>query len=238
MTELFLTRARLRQNASMAAIRSLLSPESDSARFSAAHKLVWTLFANGSERERDFLWREGEPGLFYLLSARRPSDQVGLFDLDEPKLFQPNLTVGDHLRFVLRANATISKGTEQGKRGKPCDVVMNAIHSIPPGSRAVERPRAVQEAGRKWLESRAAKSGFAIIPAHPERGETGEPRDDLVTGYRTLTIPRRARPARLGVIDFEGILEVRDASQLTETIARGLGRAKAFGCGLMLIRRA
>ena len=39
-------------------------------------------------------------------------------------------------------------------------------------------------------------------------------------------------------LDFEGVLTVSDPDPLLPAIARGFGAAKAYGCGLMLIRRA
>jgi CRISPR system Cascade subunit CasE len=235
MSPLFLTRVRLRQNASIAAIRSLLSPDNESERFSAAHKIVWTLFADDRERKRDFLWREAGPGFFYLLSARRPDDRLGLFDVDEPKVFAPALSPGDRLKFMLRANATVARGGEKGVRGKPSDVVMDAIHSAPVAERSVLRSAAVERAGREWLSKQGTTHGFSLL-ATPA-GRNGEKSGHTIS-YRTLNLPRRGKPARLGLIDFEGVLEVTDPDRFLATVEQGLGRAKAFGCGLMLIRRA
>lgn len=237
MSALFFTRARLRKDASIAAIRSLLSPADDSERFSAAHKIVWSLFADGKERKRDFLWREAGPGCFYLLSERRPNDYLGLFEVDEPKLFEPDLKSGERLKFMLRANATVSKAGEKGTRGKPCDVVMNAIHSTPTGERSVVRSRVVESAGNEWLSKQGEKHGFELLSGSRNNGDD-EAGNGQITSYRTLSIPRRGKPARLGVIDFDGVLEVRDPERFISSIGQGLGRAKAFGCGLMLIRRA
>jgi CRISPR system Cascade subunit CasE len=39
-------------------------------------------------------------------------------------------------------------------------------------------------------------------------------------------------------MDFRGILTVTDTEKFTDTLMQGLGKAKAFGCGLMLIRRS
>ena len=39
-------------------------------------------------------------------------------------------------------------------------------------------------------------------------------------------------------LDFQGVLTVGDPDSLLPAIARGFGAAKAYGCGLMLIRRA
>ena len=251
MTEtLYLTRATLRRNASAAAIRPLLTPDDDSVRVSAAHRLVWTLFADSPDRERDFLWREASPGMFYLLSQRRPEDATGLFDIDEPKEFAPALRVGDRLQFSLRANATVARGAGSGGRGKPHDVVMDALFRIPRGERGKVRDEVTQAVGAKWLAAQGARAGFAIGEEAVEGGggevvENNDVRMSIragphvrVTRYSTLRLDRKGRPAELGVLDFEGMLEVREPALFTMALAKGFGRAKAFGCGLMLIRRA
>lgn len=244
---LLLSRARVRRDAPVSALRALLVPSAESARVGAAHRLVWTLFADSPDRARDFLWREAEPGLFYLLSRRPPEDRHGLFDLDAPKPFEPRLSPGDRLAFALRANATVARvpagraGAREGVRGARCDVVMNAIHALPPQARPAERARAVAREGRRWLERQGERAGF-VLPAATGRKEEDEndaaPSALRVTGYRTMRVDHGGPAARLGVLDFEGVLEVRDPAAFVTAIGQGFGRAKAFGCGLMLVRRA
>jgi CRISPR system Cascade subunit CasE len=41
----------------------------------------------------------------------------------------------------------------------------------------------------------------------------------------------------LTTLDFEGVLEVVDPGSFLSSLLGGIGPAKAFGCGLMLIRR-
>jgi CRISPR system Cascade subunit CasE len=233
---LYLTRARVRRHIPAAALRDLLLPDDEGRRAGAGHRLVWTLFADREDRERDFLWRESDTGVFYLLSRREPVDRHALFDLDEPKRFAPVLAAGDRLGFSLRANATIAKGGGPGVRGKPCDVVMDAIKHVVPGARAPERAKAVQFAGRRWLEARGVDSGFALQSGASEDHAAGA--DVHVTSYRTLRVDHAGPAARIGVLDFEGVLTVTDPERFLQALARGFGRAKAFGCGLMMIRRA
>jgi CRISPR system Cascade subunit CasE len=57
-----------------------------------------------------------------------------------------------------------------------------------------------------------------------------------VEDYRA--IPLRRGRGRLGLLDLRGILTVDDPTRFIERLAQGFGRARAFGCGLMLIRRA
>lgn len=258
MTEhLYLSRATVRRDAPAAALRELLVPSEDSARVAAGHRLVWTLFSDAPDRTRDFLWREAKPGVFYFLSRRQPRDRHGLFEIEEPKIFLPTLASGDRLAFVLRANATVSRGGGPGRRGKPCDVVMDAIHQTTTADRARVRREAIEMAGLAWLEAQGCKAGFTLDAARssgvsrtssshdaePVAGAfTGEgtpvEQPVRVLGYRTFRFERPGTPVRIGVLDFEGVLVVGEPMCFLDALARGFGRAKAFGCGLMLIRRA
>lgn len=236
---LYLSRARLRRDAPVAALRELLLPNDRGRRAGAGHKLVWTLFADDPGRERDFLWRETDAGTFYILSRRLPDDGHGLFDIDPPRAFAPSLAPGDRLRFSLRANATVARGGGAGVRGKPCDVVMAAIHAVPRGARAEARAAALSAAGRAWFEAQGRRCGFAIPGGSPEGDEAAQgPAMVRVTNYHTLRVEHAGPAARIGVLDIEGLLEVREPERFVESVAAGFGRAKAFGCGLMLIRRA
>jgi CRISPR system Cascade subunit CasE len=38
-------------------------------------------------------------------------------------------------------------------------------------------------------------------------------------------------------VDFEGTIEITDPGIFVEALFTGIGPAKAFGCGLMLVRR-
>ena len=159
MSELWLSRARLRRDASVSALAQLLVPESASARPAAAHHLVWSLFADGPERRRDFLWREEAPGRFMTLSRRRPINVGDLFDLDSQP-FAPVLAPGDRLGFTLRANPVVARPTAPGQRGKRHDVVMNVLKPIVSGQRAEARPDAVLTEGRAWVARQGAAHGF------------------------------------------------------------------------------
>lgn len=225
MTNLWLSRARLRRDAPVAALAPLLVPDVAGARPATAHHLVWSLFADGPERRRDFLWREEAPGRFMTLSRRPPVKIEGLFDLDwQP--FAPVLAPGDRLGFTLRANPVVARATAPGQRGKRHDVVMDELKSVASGQRAEARPDAVLTAGRAWLARQGAAHGF-------------QPQGEIaVDGYDRVVIPRETgRPAIFGVLDISGVLTVEDPARFLTALAAGFGRARAFGCGLMLIRR-
>jgi CRISPR system Cascade subunit CasE len=210
----------------VAALARLLVPDAAGARAAAAHRLVWALFTDGPERRRDFLWREEAPGRFLALSARPPGNLDDLFELDF-KPFAPALAPGDRLGFSLRANPVVARPASAGQRGKRHDVVMDALHRLPASERAAMRMETMVAAGRAWLTRQGAAHGF---------------RPDLevgVDGYETVVIPREAgAAARFSVLDFNGVLTVDEPQRFLLALAAGLGRSRAFGCGLMLIRRA
>lgn len=225
MSPLFLTRARLRRDGGLAALARLLVPEAGGARTAAAHHLIWALFGGAADQPRDFLWREEAPGRFLALAPRPPADPDGLFEVDCQD-FAPMLAAGDRLGFRLRANPVVARGAAGAGRGKRHDVVMDALYALPHGDRAARRLALVVEAGCDWIARQGVPGGFTVV---------GTP---SVDGYETVRLPREgAAPIRFGQLDIEGVLRVEDPDRFLARLAEGFGRSRAFGCGLMLIRR-
>jgi CRISPR system Cascade subunit CasE len=224
-----LARARLRRDRPAQALARVLVPDEPGAQSGAAHALVWSLFADDRDRRRDFLWRQTRPGEFLILAARSPADPHGLFDLDY-KPFAPALHSGQRLRFDLRANPVVSVPKERGRRGKRKDVITHALSQIDPGKRAAMREETTREASAAWLTGKGAAAGFRI-----------DPEELRLDGEEWVRIPRReGRNAALTflALTFAGVLQVDDPARFLAALLSGFGAAKAYGCGLMLIRRA
>ncbi|MGI5862484.1 MAG: type I-E CRISPR-associated protein Cas6/Cse3/CasE [Myxococcales bacterium] len=185
------------------------------------HQLVWSWFAGEPDARRDFLYRHEEdkgPGCFFVLSAREPRDPTGLWRIAS-KPFAPKLKAGERLRFSLRANPTVKRD------GKRHDVVMDARWKARQAEG--ERQREVEQPCLDWLEARGERCRFGF-----ERDEV------RVEAYRQERFGGRgARNIRVSVVDFEGILTVRDPAAFIAALERGIGPAKGFGCGLMLVKR-
>ena len=228
---LFLSQVKLRQDASIKSLIPLLLGEHlDSSHSQAGHHLVWSLFSDGPDRKRDFLWREVNTGEFLVLSTRPPENRHFLFDVNSPKLFTPQLREGQRLRFSLRANPivrSLEKDDPRAKRQKH-DVVMHSLRHVPRGKRADERRKVIQQAGYAWLLRQAAQAGFDV-----------KEKDLLADHYRQHRITRSngERSLTFSSLDFDGVLTVSSPTQLLTSIKKGFGSAKAFGCGLMLIRK-
>lgn len=219
----YLSRLTLNSEASAKALMPLLNPWEPSQAADAHHRLIWSSMSDSHARERDFLWRHDGDGRFLVLSARPPRAS-DLFLPPQTKAFEPMLAPGDRLAFVLRANATKSVKTGQG-RGEKVDVVMARLHDIPKEERAGARARLAGEAAQVWMVAQGERHGFKPL-------ETG------VESYRVLDLARRRGRASLGILDLSGTIEVTDPATFLPALAQGFGRAKAWGNGLMLIRRA
>lgn len=190
--------------------------------------MVVYLLANGANRRRDYLWREVEPGTFLILSERHPHDPHDLFDLGEPKRFAPELSAGDWLSFSLRANPLVRRRTPYRAGNVKHDVVMHALRKHPHGERASYRMEVAREAGFEWLAKQAAKAGIVLEREHV-----------TVDRYERHRIERDgSAPMSFSTLEFKGVLRVAEPEAVLSRIRYGFGGAKAYGCGLMLIRPA
>lgn len=233
---LWLSRVRIDRAPDLDALRPLLDPgvlhpaamdpRERGRRTDAHHRLIWTLFADDPDRRRDFLWRDEGEGRFTLLSARPPV-RSRLFDEPEIKPFAPVLLPGDRLAFALRVNATRDRAGEGP--GRRSDVVMHALRAVSAGERGEVRMQAARQAGAEWLAAQGAKAGFGL-------------EDMAANDYSVAALPghvgRRKQQPQYGILDLTGMLTVTDPAAFLFRLGQGFGRARAFGCGLMLIRRA
>lgn len=181
--------------------------------------------------------------------------------------YQPDVREGDRLFFTLRANPTIVQKVERmetseqqtwlehrrmlGLKEKPAgtkkrirhDVIMDAKRrnreeiSSGPNSRLSE---VAYEAGSHWLKTKAEKHGFHIEGPAIMRDEFIHDVVELPTlyvdGYSHWR-QRHKNPIQISMIDFTGTLLVTDPTLFCSALFRGIGPAKGFGCGLLLVRR-
>lgn len=219
-----------------------------------AHQALWQLLGRSSDQRRDFLFRSEESRSrpsFLVLSAHRPeAPSDGLWRV-ESKSFAPSLGVGQHLGFRLRACPVVSRGEPvEGKANRRVhrhDVVMDLTRTLADaGQRVPDLTERVREAGLGWLARQSAQAGFRLarttVDTIGDDGvlEPGRPDQEAVRidGYRQHRIVRRGMTAiRFSTLEFEGLLEVTDPVAFVAKIRSGFGPAKAFGCGLMLLRR-
>ena len=94
---------------------------------------------------------------------------------------------------------------------------------------SVESDREIELVGARAYD--AADAAVGELEEIPEAGVE-------VDAYEPLTIRHNGTGAvKLTVMEFDGMLTVRDPDIFLARIGRGFGRGKAFGLGLMLLRR-
>lgn len=245
MSPLWFTRAALRTGS--ADVRPLLETllgEADAGR-DTAHRLLWTLMPEALQRagksggeggdKAAFLWcrapdRDHRPA-WYMLGPE-PRRGAAFFDVDS-KPWQLAVEAGDRLGFELSVHATVDRMHEpgNGRAGRHrVDVVIDAIHAAeradPKMERALLRKTRGAEALSAWWRTQGERHGFA-------------PEGTQMLDYRMVSFGRRrARSVEIGVARLTGVLSVTDPEAFARKVAIGFGRAKAFGCGLLLLRRA
>lgn len=192
------------------------------------HAAVESSFPSNEEKDNRNLWRIDRLGnAMYLLvlSNGKPDfshivDQFGWPGAEqkwETQSYTPlmeRIEVGQRWQFRLRANPVHSiKSTSDAETQKP-------------SQRGKVYAHVTVQQQEQWLLERAAKYGFNL-------------REDsfCVVQQEVRKFFRNGKPVTLGIATFEGILEVADTQLFLNTLASGIGRAKAYGCGLLTIAR-
>lgn len=190
------------------------------------HQALWHLFPGNVDQQRDFLFYLDEsafPPKLFILSKRKPDDGEYIWQM-ESKVYDPDLRPGDQLGFMLRANPVVRQN------GKRHDVVMAEKHRLKthstPADKMPTQAELIQQTGEAWLMARQAQLGVEWLGIQVE-------------GYQTRTIKKVKKHARirLSTLDFSGVLRVVDAALLKKALFAGVGPAKGFGCGLLMLRR-
>ena len=68
-------------------------------------------------------------------------------------------------------------------------------------------------------------------------GSAAEVLSPVARGHAPLHFRKGSQPGKVAQVTFEGLLRVRYAGLLLTHMQNGIGHAKAFGCGLLLVRR-
>lgn len=224
---MFMSRAQLRKEAIYNHdLSRLISSEYH------VHQMVWDLCSDSPTRCRDFLYRYRDDLImpsFFIVSSRELSDTRCMFHV-ETKPYSPIIRKGLYLQFSLRANPIRTKRDEKGRQHRH-DVVMECKTRL--NQRMVSNdklpglPEIVQMAGFTWLSTKGETSGFSI--------REGDVRVERYLSRKFIK-PGKNRPVQFSTLDFNGMLTVTDEELFLNALYHGIGPAKGFGCGLMMVR--
>lgn len=187
------------------------------------HRQLWHLFpgedresrSSDDETRQGFLFRiegnaTGHPAKLLVQSRRAPTPANGLL-LVGTREINPKPSSGQRLAFLLTANPvkTITDAQRGAKQAKQ--------------SEKCRVPLIKEEDQRQWLLRKL--------------GEAGEIAAVSVLPHAPMYFRKANRGGKLVTATFDGVLNVNDPNRLIALLENGIGPAKAFGCGLLLVRR-
>ncbi len=180
------------------------------------HKFSWQCFPEASGTSRDFLTRldaEQDCLRLYVLAARKP---VRPACCAETWWGCREISAGflehEAYRFSLRANPTrkVRAFDAEGNRKR------QSRKTVVPG----------RERQKLWLERKGDQAGFVLDERVPLS----------VSGTTNHTFYRNGDTVLQVGVEFRGVLRVTDGELFKQAFLRGLGSARAFGFGMLLLR--
>ena len=179
------------------------------------HATVENCFSDDGRRK---LWRLDyfENSYYMLILSESKPDlteikkQYGVQEQEDPKDYKRVLEMLQNKqvwRFRLRAN--------------PVRSVKNGNSE---SSRGKIYPHITVEQQKKWLTDRCEKLGFSI-------------KNFDIVQREMKKFKRQNKHVTISMVTYEGILEIENIEIFRETIMKGIGRAKAYGCGLLTLAK-
>jgi CRISPR system Cascade subunit CasE len=204
----------------------------------AQHRFVMSAFPDLRETEQNLegtqdlqgvLYRlEAAPQsnlLYFLVQSRIEADWTRTGELHRDVLCASHskedrrtFQTGEHVRFRLRASPTVCRVNRdaEGNRRTPQRL---GLYKEPEQ--------------RDWLARAAEQCGFGIVPEAILITPQGKRE-----GYKPTPEGKAARaPLTCFMADFDGSLVITDAERFAVTVQKGVGRGKAWGCGLLSLMR-
>ena len=187
------------------------------------HKDIWKLFPNTSKEPRKsaederqgFLFKtegshSGRPTRFLVQSRQLPATSEKVIVI-ETKEFNPRPAGGQLLTFLLTANPVktiMDRGGRKSSKGEP---------------KKCRVPLIKEDQQIEWLKEKlmdaAVIESVRVRPLPP------------------LFFLKKGEPGKLAPVEFEGLVRVTNSKTFVALLQNGIGPAKGFGCGLMLVKR-
>ena len=168
----------------------------------------------GADELRDAAGTFAEPLQMRII----PSSEIACKPM--PSQFQP----GKRLGFEARVRPVIRKARGSERAGAEMDAYQLTAESYPKG----EMPLTREEVYRQWLSDRLEQSSGAVL----ELEQTMLMSFQRVRSFRK----RRGRYVEGPDAVLRGVLSVTDPSAFARLLSRGVGRHRAYGYGMLLLR--
>ena len=188
------------------------------------HAAIECTYHSDPSTERRSLWRiekESDRVTLYTLTPTVPSfevlqEQAGwsqqqTWDSRDYSVLTGRLMAGQQYHFKLTANPTRTVTDTNGKKRRKAEI----------------GPRNQLQ----WLVSRGEDMGADF-------GSSADEATAMVTRSQKLNFPNKGNRITVISCTYEGTLKVTDPKKLQQVLTEGVGRAKAYGCGLLTLAPA
>ncbi|WP_041313172.1 type I-E CRISPR-associated protein Cas6/Cse3/CasE [Heliomicrobium modesticaldum] len=125
---------------------------------------------------------------------------------------------GQVFRFRLRANPTLKRGGTSKEERQSGEPKRNSKRIFLVG----------QEAQAEWLMRQGEKYGFQTLVDH-----TGAP--SIRIGASQSLLLGKGGKGQVIHVDYYGLLQVTDDERFRTALIEGIGPAKSYGCGMMML---
>lgn len=194
------------------------------------HKAAWALFPNMPDAKREdlgFLFRADEDEAELRLTVASQNKPVRpVWCLEESWLCRslpPEYLEHKKFRFKLRVNPTRTtrKNPDQTQREKK-----NGRHEA-----ILKIPEL-----REWFLCKAKQSGFRVL--EQRKSEANDLELDVAPPifYSKQKLTKKGDSGTIVGVDFQGALEVTGHELFKNAFEKGIGRARSFGFGLLVIQ--
>lgn len=186
------------------------------------HQVLWRLFPGHEKDDRSFLFRveqqqKGTGTKILMQSIQQPDENTNSPHLLAQRSYDINLCVGQKLHFRLRANPIKTIKDDR----KVTIVKKSKIFA-----KTVRVPLLHEEEQRAWLERKFGNwAKLETLSIQPEP----------VLYFRKQ---KENSSGKIQPVLFGGILAIVDVHNFLNQLQKGIGPAKAFGCGLLSIAKA
>lgn len=176
----------------------------------AWHQQLWRAFPGNDSEPRSFLFRVDDKHSAFrvlMLSGLEPSEQS--WGAWEVRVVSDSFLAHSRYIFQVRANPTVKRAVFDNRGAFKKNGRRTGIFNA--------------EELRSWIDRKARQSGFDLIEC------TAGP---AINSF----FVKDGRRGKHVAVDFQGVLTVNDYSAFQKAFRNGIGPAKAFGFGLLMLR--
>lgn len=179
-------------------------------------RVLWRIDRPSRHEVALYIVGKGEPDLTHVIEqAGWPTIPEATWQTANYKPFLAGLDVGQEWVFRVRVNPVVRRRDEKKK-----------VHTIP------HLTAAQQES---WFRDRADSIGVTIGSAGDSGAGLHLTERSSQSFERRTAAPGAGRDVTIASAQIDGVLTVSDPQLLRAALTQGIGRAKAYGCGLMTL---